>query len=117
MTTFSSIRDDFEMASNVSAWSPNYLARKAAFTNQPHSVGFEISQHHISRLSDQMGSNCFQAVLLSSSFVRDAFRGILRARVLSAQGLRGAGMAGAVAVRRPRKKNRNRWGLFLEGTV
>lgn len=39
-----------------------------------------------------------QAVLLSSSFVRDAFRGILRARVLSAEGLRGAGMAGAVAV-------------------
>jgi hypothetical protein len=39
-----------------------------------------------------------QAVLLSSTFVRDAFRGILRARVLSAQGLRGAGMAGAVAV-------------------
>ena len=39
-----------------------------------------------------------QAVLLSSTFVRDAFRGILRARVLSAQGLRGAGMAGAVSV-------------------
>lgn len=47
---------------------------------------------------DQRGICGVQAVLLSSSFVRDAFRGILRARVLSAQGLRGAGMAGAVAV-------------------
>lgn len=47
---------------------------------------------------DQRGICGVQAVLLSSTFVRDAFRGILRARVLSAQGLRGAGMAGAVAV-------------------
>jgi len=47
---------------------------------------------------DQRGICGVQAVLLSSSFVRDAFRGILRARVLSAEGLRGAGMAGAVAV-------------------
>ena len=47
---------------------------------------------------DQRGLCGTQAVLLSSSFVRDAFRGILRVRVLSVQGLRNVTMAGAVAV-------------------
>ena len=56
---------------------------------------------------------CGQAVLLSSSFVRDAFRGILRARVLSAQGLRGAGMAGAVAVGAPQLDLPQLWGAGI----
>lgn len=47
---------------------------------------------------EEKGITGVQAVLLSSSFVRDAFRGILRVRVLSAEGLRGVAMAGAVAV-------------------
>ncbi|CAJ1338309.1 unnamed protein product [Effrenium voratum] len=47
---------------------------------------------------DQLGVRGVQTVLLSPSFVRDAFRGILRARVLSAEGLHGVAMAGAVAV-------------------
>eukprot|EP00439_Symbiodinium_sp_Y106_P029237 s1448_g3.t1 len=39
-----------------------------------------------------------QVVLLSPRFVRDAFSGILRVRVLSAEGLRNVAMAGAVTV-------------------
>ena len=65
-------------------------------------ICFTVHVHPVSNQETTMVSCRFfcrgQAVLLSSTFVRDAFRGILRARVLSAQGLRGAGMAGAVAV-------------------
>ncbi|CAE7774263.1 unnamed protein product [Symbiodinium sp. CCMP2456] len=48
--------------------------------------------------STRTGLEGVQVVLLSTRFVRDAFSGILRVRVLSAEGLRNVAMAGAVTV-------------------
>ncbi|CAE7415934.1 unnamed protein product [Symbiodinium natans] len=48
--------------------------------------------------NSRVGIEGVKVVLLSPRFVRDAFSGILRVRILSGEGLRNVAMAGAVAV-------------------
>ena len=68
-----------------------FLAMCPSTVAIPWARGF-VEPKRFPRAQGRSGTNLFQttvtkqAVLLSSSFVRDAFRGILRVRVLSAEG-------------------------------